>query len=243
MTGQHNTHVSAVLFDFYGTLAEATQWLSVDVVLAERGYELPDEVRDRWWNDGIDGIEHIEHSRSRAHYTAWQQERLLGMLAETDVHPGEYEAITARLREGAETRVLEPYPEVHRVLDSLHRRGVPLAVCSNWDWDLLEALDEVRLRERVDVIVSSAWAGARKPHPRIFQDTLEQLGVPPERALFVGDTWGPDVVGPRALGMDALYLQRSGRWPDSAAPVDPGAEGVPTSPDLTAVLELVEEAA
>jgi putative hydrolase of the HAD superfamily len=235
--------VTAVLFDFYGTLAEATQWLSIDVVLAERGYELPDDVRDRWWNDGIDGIEHVEHSRSREHYLEWQRERILGMLAETDVHPGEYEAIMARLREGNEMRVLAPYPEVHDVLDSLRRRGTPVAICSNWDWDLLEALDEVGVRERVDVIVSSAWAGARKPHPRIFHQTLEQLGVPADRALFVGDTWGPDVVGPRALGMAALYLQRPGRWADSAAPADPTAEGVPTSPDLTAVLELVEEAA
>jgi putative hydrolase of the HAD superfamily len=235
--------VTAVLFDFYGTLAEATQWLSIDVVLAEHGYLLPDALRDRWWNDGIDGIEHLEPSRSREHYQVWQRERLLGMLAETDVHPGEYEAIMTRLRDGTATRVLEAYPEVHGVLDALRRRGAPLAICSNWDWDLLEALDEVALRQRVDVIVSSAWAGARKPHPRIFHRTLEQLRVPAERALFVGDTWGPDVVGPRALGMATLYLQRAGRWPDSAAPPDPSVEGVPTSPDLNAVLELVEEAA
>ncbi len=235
--------VTAVLFDFYGTLAEATHWLSIDVVLAEHGYELPDDVRDRWWNDGVDGVEHLEHSRSREHYQEWQQQRLLGMLAETDVHPGEYEAITARLREGNEMRILEAYPEVHGVLDALRRRGTPVAICSNWDWDLLEALDEVDLRRRADVIVSSAWAGARKPHPRIFRRTLEELGVPAEHALFVGDTWGPDVVGPRALGMATLYLQRPGRWPDSAAPPDPSAEGVATSPDLAAVLELVEEAA
>src|SRR5215471_7346502 len=143
--------VTAVLFDFYGTLAEATQWVS------------------------IDGIEHLEHSQSREHYVAWQRERILGMLAETDVHPGEYEVILEKLREGTETRVLEPYPEVHGVLDALRRRGVPLAVCSNWDWDLLHALEDVGVLGRVDVVVSSAWAGARKPHPRIFQEALQKL--------------------------------------------------------------------
>ena len=40
---------SAVLLDFYGTLAHATGWVSIDVVLAEHGYELPTEVRERWW--------------------------------------------------------------------------------------------------------------------------------------------------------------------------------------------------
>jgi putative hydrolase of the HAD superfamily len=86
---------AAVLLDYYGTLAHATHWVSADDVLAEHGYELPLETRDRWFNDGIDGIEHLEHSLSRDHYTSWQRERLLGMLAETDVHPGEYEMILA----------------------------------------------------------------------------------------------------------------------------------------------------
>src|SRR2546423_1587719 len=82
------------------TVAPATQWMSVDVVLAEHGYELPDDVRERWWNDGLDGIEHDEHSQSRDHYVAWQQQRLLAMLSETDVHPGEYEVIVEKMRAG-----------------------------------------------------------------------------------------------------------------------------------------------
>src|SRR5688572_837010 len=93
--------VRAGLLDVYGTLAEATHWVSIDTVLAEHGYELPQEAFSRWWNEGVDGIEHLEHSVSRDHYVAWQQERLLGMLAETDVHPGEYEVILDRLRAGS----------------------------------------------------------------------------------------------------------------------------------------------
>lgn len=235
--------MKAVLFDFYGTLARATQWLAIDVVLAERGYELPSEVRDRWWNDGIDGIEHDEHSKSRDYYIAWQQQRMLAMLAETDVRPGEYEAILEQMRRGNDARVLEPYPETHGVLDELQARGVPTAVCSNWDWDLTEALDEVGVTGRVGVVVSSAWVGARKPHPRIFEHTLQELGQHPSGALFVGDTWGPDVVGPQAMGMSALYLRRQDHWPDDTAPADPAEEGVAVAADLRPVLDLVEEPA
>jgi putative hydrolase of the HAD superfamily len=36
-------------------------------------------------------------------------------------------------------------------------------------------------------IVSSAEAGAAKPDPAAFLVALERLGVPPERALHVGD--------------------------------------------------------
>jgi len=231
--------VSAVLFDYYGTLAEATHWVSADDVLAEHGYELPSETRDRWFNDGIDGIEHLEHSRSRDHYVAWQRERLLGMLAETDVHPGEYEMILQKLRDGAESRVLEAYPEVPDVLTELRARGMRLAICSNWDWDLTQAVDEVGLTDLVDVQVSSAWAGARKPHPRIFEQTLTKVGAAPAEAVFVGDTWGPDVAGPRAMGMTPLYLSRDGHWPDPTAPEELDAERVAVIPDLRAVLDHV----
>jgi putative hydrolase of the HAD superfamily len=232
--------VTAVLFDFYGTLAQATRWVSIDLVLAERGYALPDEVRDRWWNSGVDGIEHLEHSQSRDDYQAWQRQRLLAMLAETDVHPGEYESILEQFRHGNATRVLEAYPEARSVLGALRHRELPVGICSNWDWDLSEAVDEVGLTAQVDVVVSSAWAGARKPHPRIFEQTLAKLAVPPAEVLFVGDTWGPDVVGPQAMGMTSVYLRRDGHWPDDTAPTTLD-EGVAVAADLTAVLDLIEE--
>ena len=230
--------VRAVLLDFYGTLARATHWISIDAVLAEHGYELPQEALKRWWNEGVDGVEHLEHSRSRDHYVAWQQERMLGMLAETDVHPGEYEAILGKLRSGASQRVLEPYPEAADVLRDLRGRGLRVAICSNWDWDLTEAVEDAGLTELVDVQVSSAWAGARKPHPRIFRHTLEKVGVAAADALFVGDTWGPDVEGPRAVGMTPAYLAREGHWPDPGAPDQAGAE-VAVLADLTGILGLV----
>lgn len=230
--------IRAVLFDFYGTLARATRWVSVDVVLAEHGVELDDELRSRYWNDGLDGVEHLEHSRSRDHYVAWQQERILAMLSETDLHPGEYEVVLETLRTGNESRVLEAYGEVPGVLAELRAADLTLAICSNWDWDLAEAVDEAGLTAAVDVMVSSAWAGARKPHPRIFEHTLAKVGVEPSEVVFVGDTWGPDVVGPRALGMTPVYLRRDGHWPDDTAPHELD-EPVVVAPDIRVLAELV----
>lgn len=231
--------VQAVLLDFYGTLARATSWgATADSVLADHGYELPAHVRDAWWNDGLDGTEHGEHSASRDHYVAWQRERLLGMLAACDVHPGEYEVIVERLEAGRAERVLEAYPEVPAVLADLRARGLRLAVCSNWDWDLTEAMAEAGLEGTVDLLVSSAWAGARKPHPRIFEHTLERLGARPADVLFVGDTWGPDVTGPHSLGITSLYLRRDDHWDDPTAPPD-AHHRAPVGRDLTAVAALV----
>jgi putative hydrolase of the HAD superfamily len=230
----------AVLLDFYGTLARATRWVSIDDVLAEHGYDrLPPDALSRWWNEGVDGVEHVEHSQTRDHYLAWQRERLLAMLAETDVHPGEYEDILEKLRAGAAQRVLEAYPEVPDVLEAIRAGGRRIAICSNWDWDLSEAVAEAGLSELVDVQVSSAWAGARKPHPRIFRTTLEKVDVPATEALFVGDSWGPDVEGPRAVAMTPVYLTRDGHWPDAGAPADLAGTGIATIGDLRGLLPLL----
>lgn len=234
-----------MLLDFYGTLARASRWLSVDTVLAEHGYALDPKARRRWFDDGIDGMEHAEHSLSREHYMAWQRERTLAMLAESDVHPGEHELILEKLRVGNAQRVLEAYDEVPAVLDALAERDLLRVVCSNWDWDLAEALDDAGLAGRVDVIVSSAWAGARKPHPRIFGHTLRKAGLPASDALFVGDTWGPDVEGPLAAGMRAVYLRRDGHWPDPTCPSG-GLEsrpGVTLARDLAEILDVLDREA
>jgi putative hydrolase of the HAD superfamily len=236
--------MKAVLLDFYGTLAHEVAPSRFDAILARRGYSVPEHVRQIWWSGDIDGIEHLEQSRSRDHYVAWQRERLVGMLTQADVHPGEYEVIVAELDEGRSARVLEPYPEVPAVLESLRARGYPLVVCSNWDWDLEPAVEAAGLLDLVDVVVSSAWAGARKPHPRIFHYTLDTIDVVAADVLFVGDTWGPDVEGPLAVGMTPVYLERVGHWQDPTQPAVDTHHARLTSEvarirDLRGVLELL----
>ena len=159
------------------------------------------------------------------------------MLAASDVHPGEYEVIIEKLHAGTATRQLDAYDEVADVLEHLRARGLRIVICSNWDWDLREAVEESQLTESVDAMVSSAWVGARKPHPRIFTVALEEAGVSAAEALFVGDTWNADVDGPIAAGMTPLYLRREGHWQDNTAPTHLGAIAV--AADLTGVLDLL----
>ena len=228
---------TAVLLDFYGTLARATHWVSADDVLAEHGATLSDHQRAIYFADGIDGIAHDEHSRSRDHYRSWQRDRTLAMLATTDVHPREYDTIIEKLHVGSSQRVMEPYDEVPEVLEGLRDRGIRIVICSNWDWDLGEAVEEAGLTTAIDALVSSAWVGARKPHPRIFDAALSEARVTAAEAVFVGDTWGPDVEGPLTAGIRPLYLQRDGHWPDITAPQD--FRDVSVAPDLRSVLDFL----
>jgi putative hydrolase of the HAD superfamily len=230
----------AVVLDFFGTLARATTSVGIDEILARHGHTIPEHLHEMWWSGDIDGMEHVEQSQSREHYLTWQRDRLIAMLHEADVHPGQHEAILADLQAGRAVRVLEAYDEVPEVLGELRARGVTLAICSNWDWDLEPAVAEAGLEGWFDTLVSSAWAGARKPHPRIYRYLLEQSGLDPAEILFVGDTWGPDVEGPLAAGMTPAYLERDGHWPDATRPDDTSGIEVARLRDLRGLLPLLE---
>ena len=56
-----------------------------EATLALKGFSLPAEVVARWTAEAFDGVEHVEHSRSRDHYVAWERERLREMVRECGV--------------------------------------------------------------------------------------------------------------------------------------------------------------
>lgn len=111
----------------------------------------------------------------------------------------------------AQPEAWEVAPGTHAMLAGLRRRGLKLAVISNWDQRLPLLLERLGLAELFDTFAISAIVGAEKPHPRIFETALAALGVAADRALHVGDSRRDDVEGAQGVGMRALLLSPSGR--------------------------------
>jgi putative hydrolase of the HAD superfamily len=106
----------------------------------------------------------------------------------------------------------EVFPEVPEVLAELRARGLNLAVISNWDERLPGVLAGLGLSEYFAAIVTSGDAGVEKPDRRIFDHALGLLGIPPERAIHVGDREVEDCEGALAAGLSAaLRIDRTGR--------------------------------
>ena len=167
---------------------------------------------------------------------AWQRARLRQAVVSSGVPAPDDDLLVARIGERLwSTPRMRPYPDSAPVLCELRSRGVALAICSNWDWHLHEAIEAAGLTGLVDVVISSAWVGARKPHPRIYERTLAELDVPAADTIFVGDTWNCDVEGPQAMGMQPVYIRRPHMGVDYTAPAD----GAPSVEDLLPVLDLV----
>jgi putative hydrolase of the HAD superfamily len=71
---------------------------------------------------------------------------------------------------------------------------------------------ESGLRPYFQFVVDSRLVGVEKPDPRIFQIALDQIGIGSAEALYIGDLYSIDVVGPRAAGMGAILLDPAGLW-------------------------------
>ena len=96
--------------------------------------------------------------------------------------------------------VFRPLEGAASALERLRQAGLVLACVSNWDVSLAGHLERAGLAGFFTEIVSSAAAGSAKPDPEVFVVALERLGVPPERALHIGDGEG-DAQGAAAAGL------------------------------------------
>jgi putative hydrolase of the HAD superfamily len=228
---------AAVVFDFYGTLARWAEGAGVNyaAVFAAQGYALPDRVLDEYFTR-YDGISHYEHSVSEEVYESWVRGRLRGLAEAGDVHPRHVESVVDALR-AADQGPMVPYPEAAATLRALRDAGLSIGVCSNWGWELDAFLHEIGVLHLVDHAITSARAGTRKPHPDIYGRMAESLGADPRDIVFVGDSWEPDVRGPRRMGMTAVHVWRADERAGQVAPVL--LEGDHRVADLSGVLTLL----
>jgi len=227
----------AVIFDFYGTLARWRERHDANypAVFAAHGYQLPEHVLTAYF-DRYDGIAHGEQSVDAVTYEAWVRSRLSDLTTACDVSEHDRDRVISALRDSDQDEMVA-YPEVAPTLQVLRDRGWLIGVCSNWGWELNSFLEQVELLGLVDSAVTSARVGARKPHPLIFQHAAEQLGVTFGEVVFVGDSWRPDVEGPRSLGMTAVHVWRKEERGEVEPPeLMPGAYRVG---DLSEIPELL----
>jgi putative hydrolase of the HAD superfamily len=108
-------------------------------------------------------------------------------------------------------------PGVIEALRTLRARAQRIAIVSNAIGTVKEELADLAVCQVgpgdgcvVDAVIDSAVVGVAKPDPRIFWIALDEIGVPPERAVHVGDSVHADVEGARAAGVHAFHFDPYG---------------------------------
>lgn len=96
------------------------------------------------------------------------------------------------------------------VLLEVGARAKVAVVTNNLLDEQVEKLEPLGILGYVDALVASEELGISKPDPGIFHVALERIGSPAVAAVMVGDSWENDVVGARAAGIRAVWLNRRG---------------------------------
>jgi putative hydrolase of the HAD superfamily len=106
-----------------------------------------------------------------------------------------------------------------RVLAALKAAGLRTAVISNTeDGRVEELLTLVELKEHFEFLIDSFVVGHRKPDAAIFHLALRRLGVEPQEAAFVGDSYAHDALAATAVGMSAVLLDADDLHPEAECP-------------------------
>ncbi len=125
------------------------------------------------------------------------------------------------------------FTEVPPALEALRGR-YRLAVLSDADTGFLQASIR-RYDFAFEAVVASDEVRAYKPHVSLFREVCDRLNMPPERAVYVGDSPWADIEGARHAGMRAVWINRhDATWPDD---IEPPAATVTSLGELGALLE------
>jgi len=101
----------------------------------------------------------------------------------------------------------QPRPAMLAAIRALRGRGLRVGALTN-NWVADEPRDDrigLELRGHFDAFVESAVVGLRKPDPRIYTMACSELGIAPDRAVFLDDI-GANLKAARALGMHTIKV-------------------------------------
>lgn len=109
-------------------------------------------------------------------------------------------------------------PEAMPVLARLKRHKKAVGLVSNFDHPphVRRILSENGWADIFDTIIISSEVGVKKPDPAIFVLALQQTGIVPADAIYVGDTHD-DVTGAIAAGIHPVLIARTDNPTDSRA--------------------------
>ena len=193
--------MTAVIFDFYGTLtpvSPAAAWIDHTSRLAARFGVAPQVLAralDESYPERATGAMGDVRQTLRTLAT-----RLGAQLTEDQLDEA------CRLRQAMQESLFRLRPEALPVIRRLRARGLRIGLVSDCTSELPAAWPRLSLAAVVDAPVFSCVEGTRKPDPRLFRAVTERLAVDPAACLYVGDGGGRELTGSTAAGMRAVLL-------------------------------------
>ncbi len=106
----------------------------------------------------------------------------------------------------------EAYPETKAVLERFMSE-YQVFIGSNTDNDVLKSVMK-KNGIRVHKVYTSENLKCYKPSPLFFEKILEENDLHPQEVLFVGDSITDDILGPKALNIKTVWVDRGNKGGD-----------------------------
>lgn len=184
------SQIKAVVFDVYGTIAEIRDpqrpFKQLLNLMREAGTSVLDDYAERLMSHPLD-----LKQAAQLFNAAISKEALIQLD----------QALQRELQS------IALFTDTIPVLTHLKQAGFKLGLCSNLALPYAAPIEQL-LPLRMDFYAWSFEVGAVKPDPKIYHHVCQQLGLPPEEVLMVGDTLDADVLGPRDIGMRSMQIVR-----------------------------------
>ena len=201
--------VTAILFDYGGTLATAVRpadalaqaYRDMSSLLGTGADMVAAACAD------VDATLHPQRAGLRELVHADVMRDALarrGIIADPRVIDAALEREQSAWAEGIRLR-----PSARECLAAAQARGLRIGVVSNAPYraaSMRKQLEIVGIDRFFDAVILSSEVGWRKPAPQIFEAALGALGAPARSTLMVGDSLREDVEGARGLRMRTLLL-------------------------------------
>ena len=199
-------NIKAIIFDAFGTLIKVTNGGSAKTIMNNIiacGGEVDEKAFLEEWKEY-----YKKHTLSDCEF---MKERDI-FIARIQMFYDRYnvkrnaEKDADSLLAGAFER--EAYPEIKTVLSELMKNYL-VFIGSNTDNDVLESVMQ-KNSITVHKVYTSENLKCYKPASQFFTQILDENGLSPQEVLFVGDSITDDILGPQAIGIKTVWLDRNG---------------------------------
>jgi FMN phosphatase YigB (HAD superfamily) len=231
--------ITALLFDFGGTLDGPLHWLDRFLV----------QYRDAGVEISRDELDHAFDHATRAGYRTTKIMQRFGLAELVRFHAGNQveflahqgpERVRARLTSmdskgrhrlveqitAGFVRTTREGMQASRAVVATLKRRFRIGVISNFYGNLDRILQEAQMSKIIDSITDSSRVGIFKPDPAIYQAALRSLTAAADTCAMIGDSLGKDCAPAHRLGMKTV-------WYRSSESVHPNGGAKPGEVDFT----------
>jgi len=205
--------IKAVIFDFIGTLANVKNYNLEDSkmklyrAIVDAGFEVGAESFLEAYSQAHERYRVIRYEKLREVTNAvWISEALNNLGFQTnpeDMHIKT--AVNVFFEDYIKSLELRQYAKgMLKKISTDYKLGL----VSNFTYApvIYAGLRRVGISQFFNAILVSEEVGWRKPHMKIFEETLRRLKVKAEEAIYVGDSPLEDISGAKAVGMKTIFV-------------------------------------